>query len=172
MCSPATRGSASGQRSRPSAGRLGTYLKRSANMSKPNLFIDTLTARTERRACSRAAVSCNALVRLSDTLTFRCLVRNLSREAAQIVCDARYALLVQPAADTVGRFTRHRRLEMSIALPIAGNVSAFTAACVAKYCVPFEGDHMLLGLKFMDLDRASRALLVDFIAGHHAGSSR
>ncbi|MGE3771618.1 MAG: PilZ domain-containing protein [Gammaproteobacteria bacterium] len=131
-------------------------------MLKPVIAADTQSA--EHRAYPRLTVSCNALVRLSDTLTFRCLVRNLSREAAQIVCDARYALLVQPAG-TTGRHARHRRLEISIALPLAGSVSAFTAACVAKYCVPFEGDHMLLGLKFVDLDRASRAQLGEFLAG-------
>jgi len=118
----------------------------------------------ERRAFPRIELSCNGLVRLSDTLTFRCLVRNLSREATQVVCDARYALLVMPAAGAGGRFAQHRRLEVSIALPMAGSVSAFTAACVAKYCVPFEGDQMRLGLKFVDLDRAARGLLGEFIA--------
>lgn len=148
----------------------GSINKKSATMSQPKINVDPVAARIERRAFPRVAVACNGLVRLSDTLTFRCVVRNLSCEAAQIVCDARYALLVQPAG-AAGRFTRHRRLEMSIALPVAGNVSAFTAACVAKYCVPVEGDQMLLGLKFVDLDRASRGLLGDFIAGR-AGDVR
>ncbi|HMM76735.1 MAG TPA: PilZ domain-containing protein [Gammaproteobacteria bacterium] len=131
-------------------------------MFQPLVLTDTNSA--ERRAYPRIGASCNALLRLSDTLTFRCLVRNLSREAAQVVCDARYALLVQPAG-TMGRRARHRGLEISIALPLAGSVSAFTAACVAKYCAPFEGDHMVLGLKFVDLDRASRAQLGEFLAG-------
>ncbi len=124
---------------------------------------------SERRAYARIAVHCNALVRLSDTLTFRCLVRNLSREAAQVVCDARYALLVQPSA-AGSRFALRRGLEISIALPLAGSVCAFTAACVAKYCVPLEGDHMLLGLKFVDLERAARVLLGEFLASHDAGA--
>ena len=138
----------------------------------PNMSIEPAIVRTntDRRALPRVAVACNALVRLSDTLTFRSEVRNLSREAAQIACDARYALLVQPAG-AAGRFTRHRRLELSIALPMTGSVSGFTAYCVAKYCVLFEGDRMLLGLKFVDLDRASRSLLGDFIAGR-AGDAR
>lgn len=122
----------------------------------------------ERRALPRVAVACNALVRLSDTLTFRCMLRNVSLEAAQIVCDARYALLVQPAG-AAARLTRQRRLEVSIALPVAGTVRGFTAFCVAKYCVPFEGDHMLLGLKFVDLERASASLLGDFIASLAGG---
>jgi len=126
---------------------------------------------TERRAHARIAVHCNALVRLSDTLTFRCLVRNLSCEAAQIVCDARYALLVQPST-TLSRLAVRRSLDISIAPPLAGSMRALTAACVAKYCVPVEGDHMLLGLKFVDLDRAARSLLGEFIAGYGSSGRR
>lgn len=139
-------------------------------MSQPISISVVPRASEERRAFPRIELSCNGLVRLSDTLTFRCLVRNLSREAAQVVCDARYALLVQPAR-AAGRFTRHLRLEVSIALPMPGSVAAFTSACVAKYCVPCEGDQMRLGLKFVDLDRASQGLLGDFLAGR-AGEGR
>lgn len=137
-------------------------------MSKAFVEPVASAAIAERRAYPRVEVACNALVRLSDTLTFRCMLRNVSLEAAQIVCDARYALLVQPAG-APGRLTRQRRLEVSIALPVAGTVRGFTAFCVAKYCVPFEGDHMLLGLKFVDLDRASAGLLGDFIASLAGG---
>jgi len=138
----------------------------------PNAFVDPGAAlpNAERRALPRIEVSCNALIRLSDTLTFRCLLRNVSREAAQVVCDARYALLVQPAG-AAGQLTRRRRLETSIALPVAGTVRGFTTFCVAKYCVAVEGDHMILGLKFVDLDRASSALLGHFLASL-AGSER
>jgi cobalamin biosynthesis Mg chelatase CobN len=71
----------------------------------------------ERRAQRRLEAACNALIRLSDTLTFRCLLRNISLEAAQIVCDARYALLVQS-----GPGSRSRNMEISIALPVDGTV--------------------------------------------------
>lgn len=140
-------------------------------MPIPAFAADSFAGRTERRDCPRISVSYNALVRWSDTLTFRCFVRNLSRDAAQIVCDVRYALLVQPII-AQRHHARRRGLEVSIALPLAGGVSAFTTMCVAKYCAPFEGDHMVLGLKFVDLDRASRERLGDFIAGHQAGALR
>ena len=135
-----------------------------------NAFLDPIPALPgdERRALRRYTVSCNALIRLSDTLTFRCLLRNVSREAAQVVCDARYALLVQPAG-AAGRLAGHRRLEISIALPVAGTVRGFTAFCVAKYRAALEGDHMILGLKFVDLDRASSDLIRDYIASLAGG---
>ncbi len=123
--------------------------------------------RVERRMDQRIAVSCNALLRLSATLTFRCLVRNLSRDAAQIVCNARYALLVPPS--TAGC---HRALEVSIALPSAAGVCAFTAACVVKYCVPDAGDRMALGIKFVDLERAERTKLESAIAAYETGVDR
>lgn len=140
-------------------------------MSKPYVSVDAFDVRLERRASARIETSHNGLVRLSDTLTFRCHVRNLSFDAAQIECDARYALLVQPAG-AAGRLARLRRVEMSIALPIVGNVCAFTAACTALYCVPAEGDRMLLGMRFVGLDRTARGVLRDFIAGHQAGVPR
>jgi len=119
----------------------------------------------ERRARRRLDAACNALIRLSDTLTFRCLLRNISLDAAQIVCDARYALLVQSgAAHAAGGRPRH--VEISIALPIEGTVRGFTAFCMARYCEPFEGDHMVLGLQFIDLDLPARGLLRDFLVLH------
>lgn len=116
----------------------------------------------ERRARYRLAASCNALVRLSDTLTFRCTLRNISAVAAQVVCDARYALLVESGADHPQQ--QSRPLEISIALPIDGTVRGFTAFCVARYCAPFEGHRMVLGLQFVDIDRPARGVLEDFIA--------
>jgi len=119
----------------------------------------------ERRAQRRLEAACNALIRLSDTLTFRCLLRNISLDAAQIVCDARYALLVQSGTDH-GSGSRPRHVEISIALPIDGTVRGFTAFCIARYCEPFEGDHMVLGLQFIDLDLPARGLLRDFLVLH------
>jgi len=117
----------------------------------------------ERRAQRRLEAACNALVRLSDTLTFRCLLRNISMDAAQIVCDARYALLVQSGAAGDG-VARPRNMEISIALPLDGTVRGFTAFCAARYCEPFVGDHMILGVQFIDLDLPARGLLRDFLA--------
>lgn len=117
----------------------------------------------ERRSQRRLEAACNALIRLSDTLTFRCLLRNISLDAAQIVCDARYALLVQSGT---GPGPRARNMEISIALPVDGTVRGFTAFCVARYCEPLEGDHMVLGLQFLDLDLPARGLLRDFLALH------
>ena len=117
----------------------------------------------ERRAQRRLEAACNALIRLSDTLTFRCLLRNISFEAAQIVCDARYVLLVQSGP---GSRSRSRNMEISIALPVDGTVRSFTAFCSARYCEPLEGDHMVLGLQFVDIDLPARGLLRDFLALH------
>jgi hypothetical protein len=121
----------------------------------------TLAPTVERRARHRLEAACNALIRLSDTLTFRCMLRNISLDAAQIVCDARYALLVQS-----GPGSRSRNMEISIALPVDGTVRSFTAFCSARYCEPFEGDHMVLGLQFVDIDLPARGLLRDFLALH------
>lgn len=132
-----------------------------------NVSVEPLTPApsVERRAQRRLEAACNALIRLSDTLTFRCLLRNISLDAAQIVCNARYALLVQSGTDQ-GAGSRPRNMEISIALPVDGTVRGFTAFCMARYCEPFEGDHMVLGLQFIDLDLPARGLLRDFLALH------
>ena len=117
----------------------------------------------ERRRRMRHDVVCNALVRLTTALTFRCLLRNLSLDAAQIVCDARYALLVQPANTFAGAIRQHK-LEISIALPANGTVRGLTTFCRPKYCERLQGDHMVLGLQFVDMEAGSRQLLDDFIA--------
>lgn len=116
----------------------------------------------DRRAMHRLPAACNALVRLSDTLTFRCMLRNISTAAAQVVCDARYALLIQAPDD--GRQSANRSLEISIALSVDGRVRGFTAFCAARYCVPFEEHRMMLGLQFVEIDRLARGLLDDYLA--------
>lgn len=140
----------------------------------PNALLESVVAlpSVERRGSSRFKVGCNALVRLSETLTFRCLLRNISMDAAQVVCDARYALLVQSAGAPGQPASRQRSLEVSIALPASGTVRGFTAHCRPKYCEPLEGDHMILGLQFVDLDRTSSQLLGDFIAVLHGSPVR
>jgi hypothetical protein len=117
---------------------------------------------SERRARHRIPAECNALVRLSDALTFRCTLRNVSAEAAQVVCDARYALLLRSAEGLPQ--PGPQPLEISIALPLNGTVRGFTAFCVARYRAPLGDDRMLLGLQFRDLERSARALLDDFLA--------
>ena len=44
----------------------------------------------------RIPIESNALVRLAEYLTFRARLRNISADAAQIICDSRYALLIHP----------------------------------------------------------------------------
>lgn len=113
----------------------------------------------ERRRQRRVETACNALIRLSAALTFRCVVRNLSMNAAQVQCEPRYALLVN----------RQRPFELSIAFPVDGAVRGFTARCRAKYCEPRqEGSAvssmaMVLGLEFLDLEPATRQLLAGYL---------
>jgi len=113
----------------------------------------------ERRRQPRVDTTCNALMRLSAALTFRCKVRNLSMNAAQVLCEPRYALLVN----------RNRPVELSIAFPVDGAVKGFTAKCRAKYCEPHVGAQpaatadMVMGLEFLDLEQATRQLLAGFL---------
>jgi len=114
---------------------------------------------SDRRHHRRVDTTCNALIRLSATLTFRCLVRNVSMHAAQVLCEPRYALLVH----------RNRPLDLSIAFPFDGAVRGFTARCRAMYCEslsearPDVAPGMVMGLEFAELDQGPRQLLAGFI---------
>ena len=125
--------------------------------------LDSASTTQERRRWPRLEMSCNGLVRLSDTLTFRCHLRNLSMSAAQIVCDARYALLVHPRGGPVGT-TGARDFDLSLAFSINGTVRGFTARGRAVYCEALENSpQMLLGLEFVDLEVGARQLLANYI---------
>ncbi len=121
----------------------------------------------ERRRSLRQETTCNALIRLSAALTFRCQIRNLSLEAAQVRCEPRYALLVHPRTGPVNPLAS-RPLELSIAFPLAGTVRGFSARCRTRYCVPLPAEigaeaGMVLGLEFIDLEQGPQQLLANFL---------
>ena len=121
----------------------------------------------EQRRSPRLATTCNALIRLSAALTFRCQLRNLSLTAAQVQCEPRYALLVHPHTGPVNPLSS-RPLEISIAFPIGGTVRGFSARCLAKYCEPLHSEigataGMVLGLEFMDIEQGLQQLLANFL---------
>jgi hypothetical protein len=119
----------------------------------------------DRRRSPRHAALCNALIRLSSSLTFRCQVRNLSLDAAQIVCDPRYALLIHPRSGPVHP-GQARSVELSVAVPLDGTVRGLRMRCRARYCEPVaDGLMMIMGLQFVDLDTQSRLLLAGFLGG-------
>jgi hypothetical protein len=110
--------------------------------------------------------ACNALVRLSRTLTFRCRVLNLTLVSAQILCDPRFALLIHPAAGQVERAAA-RAFEISIALPFADSLRGFTTGCRARYCAPARpqetAEGMVVGLEFDAREPASLQRLADYL---------
>ena len=122
----------------------------------------------DRRRHPRTDIACNALIRLSAALTFRCQVQNLSIEAAQVLCDPRYALLVHPRSGPVNPECS-RALELSIAFPIDGTVRGFTTRCRTKYCESTLGGiaataaGMVMGLEFIDIEQGTRQLLANFL---------
>ncbi len=116
----------------------------------------------ERRRITRLPAECNALIRLSASLTFRCQVRNISTESVQVCCETRYALLIHPRSEPLDP-NAIRLLDLSIALPINGTVQGFSTRCRALYCEPYDSSLMLLGLKFIKLDPSAVHLLANFI---------
>lgn len=105
----------------------------------------------ERRDLKRIPIESNALVRLAEYLTFRARLRNISADAAQIICDSRYALLIHPGGvDEVP--DPARLIDISIALPENNSSGEFKACCRVKYCVAASDDRMMLGLQFVSMD--------------------
>jgi len=105
----------------------------------------------DRRDLERVPLTCNALVRLAEYLTFRAQLRNISTDAAQVVCDPRYALLIHPGGvDAVP--DENRLIDISIALPEDNRVGDFKACCRVKYCVDSDDGRMALGLQFVNMD--------------------
>jgi hypothetical protein len=108
----------------------------------------------DRRDLKRVPLACNALVRLAEYLTFRAQLRNISTDAAQVICDPRYALLIHPGgADTVP--DENRLIDISIALPEDDRAGDFKACCRVKYCVDADDGRMILGLQFVTMDYRS-----------------
>ena len=120
----------------------------------------------DRRRHPRTDIACNALIRLSAALTFRCQVQNLSIEAAQVLGDPRYALLIHPRSGPVNPECS-RALELSIAFPIDGTVRGSTTRCRTKYCESTLGGSaaadMVMGLEFIDIEQGTRQLLANFL---------
>ena len=106
----------------------------------------------DRRDLERVPIECNALVRLAEYLTFRATLRNISADAVQVVCDPRYALLIQPGGgDSIP--DENRLIDISVALPEYGETGDFKARCRVKYCVDAkDDDRMVLGLQFVTMD--------------------
>ncbi len=124
----------------------------------------------ERRRAERFVTRCNALIRLRSTLTFPCRVLNLTMDAAQVSCDARYALLVHPR-DLSGHV---RALDLSIALAVDGNVRGLTGRGVVLYrtdlAVACDTDsEMRLGIRFINLDPGARQLLATYLSSLLSG---
>ncbi|MEM7465358.1 MAG: PilZ domain-containing protein [Pseudomonadota bacterium] len=106
----------------------------------------------DRREKSRVSLRCRALVRLQNGVTFPAEVRDISANAAQIVCDARFALLVSPSGEE-DDLHRSAPLDLAIALP-GDKVHEFRTRCRVKYCAPNreQRNHMILGLRFLGVD--------------------
>ena len=109
---------------------------------------------TERRLKTRVAINCRALIRLHNAVTFPAQLRDISVSAAQIVCDARYALLIDPSGNGAS-LRESLPLELAVALP-GDEHNEFKTRCRVKYCT--EAPHsnsrrqMLLGVKFLGID--------------------
>lgn len=106
---------------------------------------------SERRDLERVPLSCNALIRLAEYLTFRAQLVNISADAVQIVCDPRYALLIHPGGAD-GPIDENRFIDISIALPHDERVEDFKASCTVKYCADAQAGQMILGLQFVTMD--------------------
>jgi hypothetical protein len=125
--------------------------------------LDNASVAPERRRWPRFDMSCNGLIRLSDTLTFRCQLRNLSMSAAQVLCDARYALLVHPRGGPVGA-AGARDFDLSLAFAISGIVRSFMTRGRAIYCEAIgNSSQRLLGLEFVALEVGARQLLANYL---------
>ena len=116
----------------------------------------------EQRDLRRIPIECNALVRLAETLTFRARLRNISADAAQVICDPRYALLIHPGGADAAP-DENRLIDIAVALPEFEDVGEFKARCRVKYCVQYDEERMALGLQFVTMDFQSIQHLDRFI---------
>lgn len=120
------------------------------------LTIDT-SNKPERRGQIRMALNCSALIRINSSMTFPAQLRDLSLGSAQVVCDARYALMIDPSG-TGKMLNESKPVELAVALPANGHADDFKTRCRVKYCSPTKDDTdrntMVLGLKFLSNDFA------------------
>jgi c-di-GMP-binding flagellar brake protein YcgR len=121
----------------------------------------------DRRDLQRVPIECNALVRLAEYLTFRAQLRNISADAVQVICDPRYALLIQPGGSE-STPNGDRLIDISVALPEYDDSGDFKAQCRVKYCVEDaeEKERMILGLQFVTMDFRSVQHLDRFMESH------
>ena len=109
------------------------------------------TPQVERRAEPRKQLGYRALVRLQNKLTFPATVRDLSSAAAQIVCNSRYGLLIDPS----GRGDKLPELP-AVELAFAMFPIDFRARCRIKYVrtvsTTSSVPSMLFGFKFLGVD--------------------
>ncbi len=117
----------------------------------------------ERRDLQRIPIECNALLRLAEYLMFRARLRNISADAVQVLCDARYALLIHPGGVDSSP-DESRLIDISVALPEYQGADHFKASCRVKYCVEHDAECMVLGLQFVNMDVSSVQHLDRFMA--------
>ena len=107
----------------------------------------------DRRQKPRTKLNRRALIRLRNNLTFPAHIRDLSATTAQIICDSRYGLLIDPSGDG-GGLAESAPIELAFALP----GSEFRARCRIKYSKFMSNQSrspaMLFGLKFLGVDFA------------------
>lgn len=111
----------------------------------------------ERRSTLRTSLNCSALIRINPSITFPAQLRDLSLGSAQIVCDSRFALMIDPSG-TGQMLAAAKPIELAVALPFDSKTDDFKTKVRVKYCSPLLGntkrDRMLLGLKFLSNDIA------------------
>jgi hypothetical protein len=109
----------------------------------------------ERRLQPRVGIDCSALIRLNPAITFPAKLTDLSHSAAQVVCDARYALMIDPSGSGKS-LEESKPLELAVALPFDDFAEDFKTRCRVKYCSTIPGsqqrEKMVLGLKFLSTD--------------------
>lgn len=111
----------------------------------------------DRRAEARTMVQCSALIRINPNITFPAHLRDLSLGSAQVICDSRYALMIDPSG-TGQMLAEAKPLELAVALPLGSKTDDFKTRVRVKYCSPLldhsHRNRMLLGLRFLSNDIA------------------
>jgi hypothetical protein len=124
----------------------------------------------DRRGFPRVELKRRALLRLSADLTFRGTLQNISNDAAQVLCELRYALLIHPAGDD-STPDSERAVDISVALPGEDGLDDFKARCRLVYCVRYDDRYMALGLQFVETDARSVQRLDRFLQTNSAPDS-
>ena len=123
-----------------------------ALLTEPRFALDDSQ---ERRLQPRVGINCSALIRLNPAITFPATLKDLSHGAAQVVCDARYALMIDPSGNGKS-LEESKPVELAVALPSHDLAADFKTRCRVKYCSPVPGsrqrEQMILGLKFLSTD--------------------